>query len=202
VVDLCAGAGGKTLAMAARMANSGTIHAYDIDRGRLEELGRRAKRAGVTMAFARLLPEGEGRAKILGDFRVGADRVVVDAPCSGTGTWRRNPEGRWRLTPDRLASHRDRQQVLLKEAATLVKSGGRLIYMTCSVLRSENADSADRFLADHENFRPVDYREVWRHVIGPNPAENVSAPEPYLTLTPGLHGTDGFFIAIFERMGT
>ena len=199
VIDLCAGAGGKTLGMAARMANNGTIHAYDVDRARLEALEKRAKRGGVTVAYARVLPEGEARAKILGDFRFGADRVVVDAPCSGTGTWRRNPEGRWRLTPDRLAAHRDRQRALLLEAAALVKPGGRLVYMTCSILRAENAENAETFLDAHENFRALDYRDIWRQVIGSNPAQTAGPPEPYLTLTPALHGTDGFFVAIFER---
>ena len=199
VVDLCAGAGGKALAMAARMANSGTIHAYDVDKGRLGELDKRARRAGVTMAFVRLLPDSPTRAKILGDFRVGADRVVLDVPCSGTGTWRRNPEARWRLTPDMLAASAERQRALLKEGAALVKPGGRLIYMTCSILADENADRADAFLSANDGFKPVDYRDVWRQVASTNPPESVYGDGPYLGLTPAMHGTDGFFVAIFER---
>lgn len=199
VIDLCAGAGGKTLAMAARMANNGTIHAYDVDPGRLQELEKRAKRAGATVAFPRVMPEGEERARILGEFRFGADRVVVDAPCSGTGTWRRNPEARWRLTQERLAGHRELQRKLLDEAAALVKPGGRLVYMTCSILRAENTANAETFLDAHPNFRALDYRDIWRQAIGENPAETAGPPEPYLTLTPALHGTDGFFTAIFER---
>jgi 16S rRNA (cytosine967-C5)-methyltransferase len=199
VVDLCAGAGGKTIAMAARMANNGTIHAYDVNRGRLQELEKRAKRAGVSMAYARQLPDGPERGKILGDFRVGAERVVLDVPCSGTGTWRRNPESRWRLTPERLAAHAIRQDALLAEAAPLVKSGGRLIYMTCSVLRGENADRAEAFLATHPEFRALDYRAVWAKAVGTEPAQSVTGEGPYLQLTPACHATDGFFVAIFER---
>jgi 16S rRNA (cytosine967-C5)-methyltransferase len=199
VVDLCAGAGGKTLAMAAQMANSGTIHAYDIDKGRLGELEKRAKRDGVSMAFARLLTDGPERAKILGDFRVGADRVVLDVPCSGTGTWRRNPEARWRLTPEMLAASAERQQALLKEGSALVKPGGRLIYMTCSILAEENTERADAVLTANDGFRALDYRDVWQKVIGSTPPESVCGEGPYLGLTPAIHGTDGFFVALFER---
>ncbi len=199
VLDLCAGAGGKSLAMAARMSNSGTIHAYDVDKGRLGEIDKRAKRAGVNMVFARVIPEGGERAKIFGDFRVGLDRVVLDVPCSGTGTWRRNPEARWRLTPEMLAANRDRQRGLLKEGAALVKPGGRLVYMTCSILSDENKDRADAFLAEHDGFRALDYRDVWKQVGGVNVPESACGDGPYLALTPAMHGTDGFFVAIFER---
>ncbi len=199
VVDLCAGAGGKTLALAARMGNSGTIHAYDVDRARLEELDRRSRRAGVTIAYARTLPDSADRAKVLDGIVGSADRVVLDVPCSGTGTWRRNPEGRWRLTPDLLDANCERQKALLKEGAVLVKPGGRLIYMTCSILKRENADNADDFLTANPAFRAVDYRAVWQKAIGPEPAESASGEAPYLTLTPARHGTDGFFVAVFER---
>ncbi|WP_066479879.1 MULTISPECIES: RsmB/NOP family class I SAM-dependent RNA methyltransferase [unclassified Sphingomonas] len=183
VVDLCAGAGGKTLALAAAMANAGRIIASDTDRGRLGRLAPRAARAGVTIAEPRLLDPGR-EAAALDDLTGGADLVLVDAPCSGTGTWRRNPEARWRLTPDRLARLVEVQARLLDLAATLLRPGGALIHVVCSVLDAEGADQADAFLARHEGWRA----ERPDMAVG-------DARGTGLRLSPNAHSTDGFFVA-------
>ena len=152
VVDLCAGAGGKTLALAAAMANRGRLIAADTDRGRLDAMGPRLARAGVDIVERRLLNPGkEGAA--LDDLAGSADRVLVDAPCSGTGTWRRNPEARWRLTPDRLKRLEAEQARLLVLAATLLRPGGTLTYVVCSLLPSEGEAAVDAFLAANPALR-------------------------------------------------
>lgn len=188
VIDYCAGAGGKTLAIAAAMANRGQIYAHDSDRRRLERLKPRLQRAGVRNV--QLIGSDGLIASALQ-----ADRVLVDAPCTGTGTWRRNPEARWRLTPDVLARQQERQRALLAEAALRVKPGGRLVYTTCSVLMEENEDRIAEFLALHEDFRVLKLGDIWPLVL------SVPCPESegYLRLTPASHGTDGFFTAILER---
>ena len=185
VVDLCAGGGGKTLALAAMMANSGALLASDTDRGRLSRLPARAERAGVTMAETRLLdPDREGEA--LADWNGRADIVLVDAPCSGTGTWRRNPEARWRLTQDRLARLVATQRHLLEVAAELVRPGGALVYVVCSLLDSEGADQAQAFLAGHPGWSAASL--------------DVGTPRgPGMRLTPLSHSTDGFFVAKMVR---
>lgn len=183
VVDLCAGAGGKTLALAAAMANEGALLAADTDRARLQRLSPRAERAGVTIAETRLLdPNREAAA--LEDWRGIADVVLVDAPCSGTGTWRRNPEGRWRLTPDRLARLVDTQARLLDIAADLVRPGGRLVHVVCSLLDAEGRDQADAFLARHSGWTEA-----------PLPVPFGSARGLGIRLDPAHHRTDGFFVA-------
>ncbi len=192
VVDLCAGAGGKTLALAAVMANSGQIHAFDIDNSRLAELKRRVQRAGVRNVQARALPDDAAWRADLGER---ADRVLVDAPCSGIGTWRRQPEGRLRLTPEHLARHSQRQRALLAKGAGFVKPGGRLIYAVCSPLRAEGEDVIEAFLAAQSAFRQLDIADIWPRVLdGAAPLEG-----PSLVLTPARHGTDGFFVAVLER---
>lgn len=176
VVDLCAGAGGKTLALAAMMAGRGRLVACDTDRARLQELPPRAARAG-THAELRLLDPGRELAQ-LGTLHAGADIVLVDAPCSGSGTWRRNPEARWRLTPERLARLAATQDRLLAIAAALVRPGGRLVYAVCSVLPAEGAERAAAFLAAHPGFARAD-------------------PGVPATLSPLGTGTDGFHVAAF-----
>jgi 16S rRNA (cytosine967-C5)-methyltransferase len=181
VIDLCAGAGGKTLALAAAMANRGRILACDTDRARLSRLLPRAERAGVSIVATRLLdPNREGEA--LAPFVGQADHVLIDAPCSGTGTWRRNPEARWRLTPARLDALAQLQARLFDLGATLVKPGGAVTYVVCSLLDEEGADQAARFLAAHPGWQAE--------------APGIGKPRGAgARLTPLSDGTDGFFVA-------
>ncbi|MBJ6121018.1 RsmB/NOP family class I SAM-dependent RNA methyltransferase [Sphingomonas mollis] len=183
IVDLCAGAGGKTLALAARMQDQGTLLACDTDRTRLSRLPARAERAGATSIETRLLdPKSELAA--LETWHASADGVLVDAPCSGTGTWRRNPEARWRLTPDRLVRLVDTQRHVLGIGAELVKPGGSLVYIVCSLLDAEGREQVDAFLADHPGWRAEtpDLPAGRRHGFG-------------IRLDPANDGTDGFFVA-------
>lgn len=186
VVDLCAGAGGKTLALAADMENRGRILATDVDRARLSRLAPRAGRAGATTIETRLLnPKTEGRQ--LRDWRQKADLVLVDAPCSGSGTWRRNPETRWRLDDKRLDRLVAVQAQLLDLAAELVRPGGHLVYAVCSVLASEGREQAEAFGERRSSFIPE----------GPA-IEGGRACGPGILLTPGRDGTDGFFVARWQ----
>jgi 16S rRNA (cytosine967-C5)-methyltransferase len=188
VVDLCAGAGGKTLALAAAMDSRGRLIACDTDRGRLSRLAPRAARAGAAIIAERLLDPGR-EAAALADLAGQADAVLVDAPCSGSGTWRRNPEARWRLSPRELERLGALQARLLDLAATLVRPGGRLVYVTCSLLDAEGADQAEAFLTRHSNWRAQ--------------APAIGAGQPRgagLRLTPGHDATDGFFIARFDSV--
>ena len=193
VVDFCAGAGGKTLAIAAAMKNKGKIVACDTLKGRVERAGDRLKRAGAFNVERRGL-ESE-RDPWVKRHAAGFDRVLVDAPCSGTGTWRRNPDAKWNLQPDDLPRLVKLQASILDSAQRLVKPGGRLVYATCSLLAEENDEQVDAFLAGHPEFTRVPVADVWRDVIGtPCPADT-----PTLSLTPLRHGTDGFFVAVMER---
>ena len=187
VVDLCAGAGGKTLALAAAMDNQGRLLACDADRARLSRLMPRAERAGVTIAETRLL-DGGREAAALADWAGRADAVLVDAPCSGTGTWRRNPESRWRLTPAEVARLAALQQRLFDLAATLVRPGGRLVYVVCSLLDAEGADQVAGFLGRHP---------AWRAVVPPLGAGERRGDG--LRLTAQFDECDGFFVARLER---
>jgi 16S rRNA (cytosine967-C5)-methyltransferase len=185
ILDLCAGAGGKSLALAAAAPHA-TILATDTNRGRLSKLGPRAARAGASIETRLLNPPHE--LDELADWREAADLVLVDAPCSGSGTWRRNPEGRWRLTPERLDRVVALQQRLLDIAAELVKPGGHLVYAVCSLLSREGAGQIDRFLQD---------RSSWISEETP-----ISAGRPDgagRLLTPGHDRTDGFFVARLRR---
>lgn len=193
VVDFCAGAGGKTLALAAQMANRGKLVACDVSARRLERAARRLRRAGVTNVERRVL-ESE-RDKWVKRHAGSFDRVFVDAPCLGTGTWRRNPDAKWRAAPRDLAELALRQQQILVSAARLVRPGGRLVYATCSLLHEENEGQAEAFLAAQPDFAPVPAAQAWAETIGGAPPTR----GPYLLLTPARHGTDGFFVAIFER---
>lgn len=181
VIDLCAGAGGKTLALAAAMGNVGHVLASDTDRGRLSRLPPRAERAGVTIVATRLLDPSR-EAEALTDVAGQADHVLIDAPCSGTGTWRRNPEARWRLTPGRLAALVALQARLAATGAALVRPGGALTYVVCSLLDEEGADQAARFLAAHPGWAAE------APGIGSERGAGVR-------LTPLQHATDGFFVA-------
>jgi 16S rRNA (cytosine967-C5)-methyltransferase len=195
VVDACAGAGGKTLQLAAQMKNRGDLHALDVETVRIEELRKRTRRAGVHNVRTQLIPpEGPAADEAIAALKGKADRVLVDAPCSGTGTYRRKPDARYRLNPEDLAFHVERQKALLERFSTLVKPGGRLIYGTCSILREENEAVVEDFLSRHPDFtvRPVSEE------LGPELGEKVSQG-PFLRLAPHLHGTDGFFGAILVR---
>ncbi|MGH7109770.1 MAG: RsmB/NOP family class I SAM-dependent RNA methyltransferase [Stellaceae bacterium] len=194
VVDFCAGAGGKTLALAAQMGNRGKLLALDVSSRRLERAGVRLRRAGVGNAERRAL-SGE-RDPWVRHHKESFDRVFVDAPCLGTGTWRRNPDAKWRMGPRDLAELVLRQRDILASAARLVRPGGRLVYATCSLLCEEDEDQIEAFLAGAPDFIPVPAAAVWRETIGGTPPAGSGR---YLRLSPARHGTDGFFVAIFER---
>ncbi|MBK8159170.1 MAG: RsmB/NOP family class I SAM-dependent RNA methyltransferase [Rhodospirillaceae bacterium] len=194
VVDFCAGAGGKTLAIAAAMKNKGKIFACDTLKGRVERAGDRLKRAGAFNVERKGL-ESERDPWVkrhAGSF----DRVLVDAPCSGTGTWRRNPDAKWRLVPEDLARLVKLQASILDSAQRLVKPGGRLVYATCSLLAEENDAQVTDFLTKHPDFVQIPIADVWKDVIG----TDCPATGPTLSLTPLRNGTDGFFVAVMERM--
>ena len=187
VIDLCAGAGGKTLALAAAVANGGTLVAADTDRNRLSKLAPRAERAGALVADTVLLDPGR-EAAALAAWQGKADAVLVDAPCSGTGTWRRNPEARWRLDEAALERLGTLQSHLLDVAGGLVGPGGRLVYVVCSLLDEEGAERVAAFLGA---------RPEWRAVP---PALPRGRPRgPGVRLTPFHDETDGFFIARLEK---
>lgn len=194
VADLCAGAGGKTLALAAAMRDSGRVHAFDTDGARLDRLGPRAVRAGVRNVETAVLPP-EPQA-VLAPLAGRCDRVLIDAPCSGSGTWRRHPEEKWRLTPDRLEEFSRIQGGLLDLGAELVRPGGRLVYVTCSVLPRENGVAVGRFLARRTDFRSLSVAEIWRALLDSPPPSSAGVD---LQLTPARTGTDGFYVAVLER---
>ena len=201
VIDLCAGAGGKTLALAATMHNEGRLVAADIAAAKLSELAKRADRAGVTnieIVELEPSPDTDRPARQLMTFKGVAERVLVDAPCSGTGTWRRQPELRLRFNTKRLNAILELQRGLLDQAATLVAPGGRLIYVTCSLLPAENEAQCAGFLNRHADWQNLDWKRIWS-AAEPNPApRSLSLAPDYLQLAPHLHGTDGFFVSIFE----
>lgn len=191
VVDFCAGAGGKTLAIAAQMNNKGYVVACDVSDGRLKRSAERFRRAGLHNIETRLL-SGE-TDKWVKRHKGGFDRVLVDAPCSGTGTWRRNPDARWRVPEEQgLDNLVSLQARILASAARLVKPGGRLVYATCSLLSEENEEQVAAFLAAHPAFRAVPLREAAPRLAG-------VAHSDHLSLTPARNDTDGFFAAIMQR---
>ncbi|MCW5695346.1 MAG: RsmB/NOP family class I SAM-dependent RNA methyltransferase [Bauldia sp.] len=197
VLDLCAGGGGKTLALAAAMGNKGQIHATDADRQRLAPIFDRLRRAGtrnVQMHPARAALDG-----LAGMM----DRVLIDAPCSGSGTWRRRPDTKWRLTERALADRVAEQAALLEEGARFVKPGGLLVYVTCSMLPQENQDQAAAFLAATPSFAPLTADEMIVSAgLGDGAAAFAAAvgrPEVGVQLTPLRTGTDGFYVAALRR---
>ncbi len=192
VLDWCAGAGGKTLALAMLMRNRGHLVACDVSAPRLEGAVRRLRRAGVHNSERHLVAPGDKWAK----RRAGTfDRVLVDAPCTGTGTWRRNPDARQRLRPQDLAELLPKQAAILDAAARLARPGGRLIYATCSLLPDENEAQVDHFLRRNPGYAVVPLADAWALPTPP------PGPGPHLSLTPHRHGTDGFFAAVLERRG-
>jgi 16S rRNA (cytosine967-C5)-methyltransferase len=193
VMDFCAGAGGKTLAMAAEMNNQGILYALDIASKRLYKMRPRLERAGVKNV--QLNPIRTESDPWLKQFEGRVDRLLIDAPCSGVGAWRRNPESRWKMTPELLDDLIARQSRILNTSAHLVKKGGRLIYATCSMLKRENEDQIDAFLKAHEDFTLKSVSEVWAEVLESDcPFEG-----DYMKMRPDLHQSDGFFCAILER---
>jgi 16S rRNA (cytosine967-C5)-methyltransferase len=193
VVDLCAGAGGKTLALAAMMGNKGRIVACDIDEKKLEELRRRVRRAGVTTVDTIHLPDGVW-PDALEDRHDAVTRVLVDAPCSGVGALRRNPEARWRMQEADIADFARRQRGIAEHAATLLAPGGIMVYATCTLLSAENQAVAEA-VADARGLEIVPPASV----LGERAAELTSADGRWFTVAPDRHGTDGFFAAILRR---
>lgn len=187
IVDLCAGAGGKTLALAAVMRGEGVVLATDTDRNRLARLAPRAERARAGIIESRLINPGR-ELEMLDDWTGSADCVLIDAPCSGTGTWRRNPEARWRLTPDRIERLVETQRKVLEVGAALVKPGGALVYIVCSLLDEEGAGQVAAFLAANPG---------WRAQAPDLPAGRTHGPG--IRLTPAHDATDGFFVARLQH---
>ncbi len=191
VVDFCAGAGGKTLALGAMMRSTGRLYALDVSDKRLAKLKPRAARAGLSNVHPiRIAGENDIRVKRLAGK---ADRVLVDAPCSGLGTLRRNPDLKWRQSPQSVAELSLKQAAILAAAAKLVRPGGRLVYATCSILAEENEAIVDAFLAAHPGFRRLSARELLS-------AQGIAVDcGEDMCLAPQLHGTDGFYAAVLER---
>jgi len=192
VADFCAGAGGKTLAIGALMRNTGRLYAFDVSEKRLHNLGQRLKRSGLSNLNAQSISsENDQKLKRLnGKF----DRVLVDAPCTGLGTLRRNPDLKWRQTPQDLVELTEKQSRILERAAKFTKPGGRLIYSTCSLLSDENEDVAERFLAKNPDFKLLSASEILSQQ-----QINLDTGN-YLKLLPHIHHTDGFFAAVFEKV--
>jgi 16S rRNA (cytosine967-C5)-methyltransferase len=193
VLDYCAGGGGKTLAMAAAMSNKGQVHAYDSDRKRLAPIIERLKRAGT-----RNVQVHDDR-KDLAALAGRCDKVLVDAPCTGTGTWRRRPDTKWRLTEKNLEERMAQQQDALTQAATYVRPGGMLVYVTCSVLPEENEGQIARFTADNPAFETVEALSAWTGLFGADKAPPRSSDGRTVTLTPASTDTDGFFFCRMRR---
>ena len=200
VIDLCAGAGGKTLALAAVMENHGQIYATDTDKRRLAPIHERVARADARNIQVRT-PRGD--TDILSDLRERADVVLIDAPCTGTGAWRRNPDAKWRVRPGALAERLKEQTDALDRAVPLVKPGGRIAYVTCSVLDDENGAQVRAFLARHSGFAIVPPSET-ANELGERAflfRRAVLSSDEGLLMTPRRTDTDGFFVSVLRRTG-
>ncbi|MBB5755238.1 RsmB/NOP family class I SAM-dependent RNA methyltransferase [Prosthecomicrobium pneumaticum] len=195
VLDLCAGGGGKTLALAAAMDNRGQIYAHDSDRRRLAPIHDRLARAGVRNVQIRTPRPG---ADVLADLEGAMDLVLVDAPCTGTGTWRRNPDAKWRLRPGSLAERLKEQAAILDGAVRFLKPGGRLVYVTCSVLEAENGAQLRRLAAARPELA-LDDGAALLAGDGAPPADRVLPRPEGLLMTPRRTGTDGFFVGRLTR---
>lgn len=193
VVDFCAGAGGKSLMLGALMRSQGRLYAFDVSAARLNRLKPRLKRSGLSNLHPGVIQnENDIRIKRLAGK---ADRVLVDAPCSGLGTLRRNPDLKWRQSPQSVEELRRKQSAILRSAARLLKPGGRLVYATCSLLAEENEDIVSAFLAGHPEFHPLDCGDILQEA-------RISLPSGlFLRLFPHVHATDGFFAAVLIRRG-
>jgi 16S rRNA (cytosine967-C5)-methyltransferase len=197
VLDLCAGAGGKTLALAGEMDNHGQIYATDADGRRLAPIFDRLARSGARNVQVRA---PRGAADVLAGLEERCDLVLIDAPCTGSGAWRRNPDAKWRIRPGALEQRIRDQDATLERAVRFVKPGGRIVYVTCSVLRAENEDRVAAFLAAHAEYLPVDAAAQARQAGLPALAERASPVGPGFRLTPLTTGTDGFYVATLARM--
>ena len=195
VLDYCAGGGGKSLAIAADMNGEGEVHAYDIDKRRLAPTYERAMRAGANNITVHQPPNENSMTDLIGQM----DRVLIDAPCTGVGTWRRKPDAKWRLNEDALLRRMKEQATVLDGAAKYVKAGGLMFYVTCSMLAEENEQQVYSFLERNEGFTLLSAGEVWEDRFG------VDKPKPWsedgltVTLTPASTNTDGFFFAVMEK---
>ena len=187
IIDYCCGAGGKALAMSDILQNEGKILAHDIDAKRL---------AAIKPRMARLKVKNIELTDIIADSDKNFDRFILDAPCSGSGTWRRAPDAKFRLSEQRLKNLNQTQAELLELAAKKTKTGGRIVYITCSVLREENEEIVKKFLATHREFAPVNLKNLWQQKIeAPYPCGN----DFYLRMSPFTCGTDGFFVCGLEK---
>jgi 16S rRNA (cytosine967-C5)-methyltransferase len=197
VLDLCAGAGGKTLALAAAMGNLGQIYATDRDGRRLTPIFDRLARSSARNVQVRA---PKGSADILADLESRCDLVMIDAPCTGSGAWRRNPDAKWRMRPGALEQRVKDQDETLESAMRFVKPGGRIVYVTCSVLRAENEDRVATFLERHADMAPVDAATQASASGLATLAEHASPFGPGFRLSPRATGTDGFYVATLARV--
>jgi 16S rRNA (cytosine967-C5)-methyltransferase len=190
IADVCAGGGGKTLHLAALMKNRGEIFAFDVVPRRLENLQKRARRSGVHNVRAQLLQEGQIPEQLLGKM----DAILIDAPCSGTGVLRRNPDAKWKISPEMVREMAEKQKSILRHYARLLKPRGRLVYATCSLLADENEKVIEAFLGAHADYNFAHAAEILRRYDLVNLADG-----GYVRLFPHIHGCDGFFAAVLER---
>jgi 16S rRNA (cytosine967-C5)-methyltransferase len=198
VLDLCAGAGGKTLALAAEMDNHGQIYSSDLDPRRLAAIHARLERAGTRNVQVRTPKRGSGgEIDVLADLTERCDLVLIDAPCTGTGTWRRNPDAKWRMRPGSLAQRLKEQDEVLERAKQYVKKGGRIVYVTCSLLAAENEERLARFLAADSSFAPIAIDALTAGL--PDLARFASGVGLGVRLSPYRSATDGFFVAGLRR---
>lgn len=197
VIDLCAGAGGKSLALAAMMGNQGAIHATDIDRRRLASLYERKERSGASIIA--IHPPFSSTDEPLEPFLGKADLAVIDAPCTGTGVWRRNPDAKWRMRPNALAARQRDQDKVLARGAGFVKSGGRMAYITCSLLPAENDERIEHFLGQHSDFTVLPADQIVQQAKHLNLAGRYHKTQHGLLLTPHKTGTDGFYFCMMQR---
>lgn len=195
VLDYCAGSGGKTLAMSSQMENKGQLHAYDTDKYRLKPIIERIKRAGCRNVQV----HNAGNEEELEPLKHVMDIVLIDAPCTGTGTWRRHPDAKWRLTEKALNDRIKDQQIILEKAHHYVKPGGKLVYVTCSLLREENNEQIEKFCVDRPEFRIENFQSINEEMQISCPLISADNEEKMLTLTPNMHSADGFFIAILQK---
>jgi len=193
VLDLCAGGGGKTLALAAQMHNRGQIYAHDSDGRRLAPIHERLERAGARNVQVRA---PRGKADVIADLEARCDLVLIDAPCTGTGAWRRHPDAKWRLAPGALDLRLKEQRELLAKATRFVKPGGRLAYVTCSVLREENEDQVAAFLESNPDFAARSAVEMAEQAGLPELARFASPHGSGIRLSPATSGTDGFYVCV------
>ena len=197
VVDYCAGAGGKTLVLGAMMANRGRVLAMDVSANRLDRAAVRISRASLHNVERRVL-KGE-HDRYLKRWSKRFDRVLVDAPCSGLGIWRRDPEARMREDEASLAELTNLQDRILANAGRLTRPGGRLVYVTCSLLVEENEERITKFLERRGDYKLLEIRDVWRDTVSALGGGEPPVTGPMLRLMPDEHGTDGFFVAVLER---